>query len=198
MHRTHPHPRQLSHSLPRFPAPEQLHIPCPPTPFLTSVQPWVDFLSTRSVRSLWELTRFVYLSQVTDVKVIRQRPSGQHAGYGFVEFATQYEAQNILNHLNGRPITQHPAVMTRPTPPPPCSHLPEPLCREPAASKDLPKVRGIISMEEHPPAAMPCTPTSQSPCPVPQWEKAGAVWRWQCCPASRIVGGLGDLQRNII
>jgi len=46
---------------------------------------------------------------VTDVKVIRQRPSGQHAGYGFVEFASQYEAQNVLNNFNGRPITQHPS-----------------------------------------------------------------------------------------
>jgi hypothetical protein len=47
-------------------------------------------------------------NQVVDVKVIRQRPSGQHAGYGFVEFGNQYEAQHVLNSVNGMPIPNHP------------------------------------------------------------------------------------------
>lgn len=48
------------------------------------------------------------ISQVIDVKIIRQRPSGQHAGYGFVEFGNQFEAQHMLNACNGMPIPQHP------------------------------------------------------------------------------------------
>jgi hypothetical protein len=47
-------------------------------------------------------------NQVVDVKIIRQRPSGQHAGYGFVEFANQYEAQHVLNSVNGMPIPNSP------------------------------------------------------------------------------------------
>mmetsp|Transcript_20773 Transcript_20773/g.40365 ORF Transcript_20773/g.40365 Transcript_20773/m.40365 type:complete len:355 (+) Transcript_20773:333-1397(+) len=50
--------------------------------------------------------------QVTEVKVIRQRPSGQHAGYGFVEFGSQYEAQHVLNTFNNMHIPQHPSGKT--------------------------------------------------------------------------------------
>jgi len=56
----------------------------------------------------WLQATFSLGVTVTDVKVIRQRPSGQHAGYGFVEFSNQFEAQHVLNTCNGMPIPQHP------------------------------------------------------------------------------------------
>lgn len=56
----------------------------------------------------WLQATFSLGVTVTDVKVIRQRPSGQHAGYGFVEFSNQFEAQHILNTFNNMPISQHP------------------------------------------------------------------------------------------
>lgn len=56
----------------------------------------------------WLHATFSMFGTVVDVKVIRQRPSGQHAGYGFVEFANQYEAQHVLTTLNGLPIPNHP------------------------------------------------------------------------------------------
>jgi RNA recognition motif-containing protein len=86
----------------------------PPRLVLPSVVENCHSLHPNSGCAPRELTRFAETLQVTDVKVIRQRPSGQHAGYGFVEFASQFEAQNVLNNFNGRPITQHPSVMVRP------------------------------------------------------------------------------------
>mmetsp|Transcript_28513 Transcript_28513/g.72163 ORF Transcript_28513/g.72163 Transcript_28513/m.72163 type:complete len:424 (-) Transcript_28513:374-1645(-) len=56
----------------------------------------------------WLHATFSMGGTVTEVKVIRQRPSGQHAGYGFVEFGSQFEAQHVLNTFNGMHIPQHP------------------------------------------------------------------------------------------
>jgi RNA recognition motif-containing protein len=102
----------------------------------------------------------VEILQVTDVKVIRQRPSGQHAGYGFVEFASQFEAQNVLNNFNGRPITQHPSVLIRPNSILPCPYLQPSLGRKHAACRTAAHCRDDYSMEG-PPDGMPCTLTGR-------------------------------------
>jgi hypothetical protein len=38
--------------------------------------------------------------------------AGQPAGYGFVEFATPYEAEQTLLGWNGRPVPNHPTGTT--------------------------------------------------------------------------------------
>lgn len=57
----------------------------------------------------WMWSVFSYGQTVTECKVIRNRTTGQCAGYGFVEFANYYEAEQVINNWNGKPIPNHPA-----------------------------------------------------------------------------------------
>ena len=43
---------------------------------------------------MWQT--FGYGATVTDVKVIRDKATGQISGYGFVEFPSTYEAEQVL------------------------------------------------------------------------------------------------------
>ena len=43
---------------------------------------------------MWQT--FGYGATVTDVKIIREKMTGQLSGYGFVEFPSTYEAEQVL------------------------------------------------------------------------------------------------------
>jgi len=47
---------------------------------------------------------FLFISQPTSVKVIRKKDTGELAGYCFVEFATETEAERVLKLVNATEI----------------------------------------------------------------------------------------------
>jgi RNA recognition motif-containing protein len=57
----------------------------------------------------WMWQTFGYGATVTDVKVIRDKATGKVAGYGFVEFQSTFEAEQVLVGYQGKPIANHPA-----------------------------------------------------------------------------------------
>ena len=58
-------------------------------------------LEGAGVRSFFRVRPYVRGFLFEQCKIIRHRPSGQHAGYGFVEFSTPYEAEQVVSFTGG-------------------------------------------------------------------------------------------------
>lgn len=64
--------------------------------WMGEIEPWMEESSISSL--------FAHMTQVTSVKVIKDKMTGLPAGYGFVEFDTHETAKKVLETLNGTPI----------------------------------------------------------------------------------------------
>mmetsp|Transcript_2866 Transcript_2866/g.4076 ORF Transcript_2866/g.4076 Transcript_2866/m.4076 type:complete len:492 (-) Transcript_2866:354-1829(-) len=56
----------------------------------------------------WMWHTFGYGATVTEVKVVRDKFSGKTSGFGFVEFPTTFDAEQVLIGYQGKPIANHP------------------------------------------------------------------------------------------
>ncbi len=61
---------------------------------------------------------FAAHGQVTSARVIRDRDTGRSRGFGFVEMASDDEARNAINSLNGRDLDGRPVKVNEAKPRP--------------------------------------------------------------------------------
>lgn len=59
---------------------------------------------------------FAAVGQVVSAKVIMDRETGRSKGFGFVEMATEEDAQKAIKELNGKEVSGRPIVVNEARP----------------------------------------------------------------------------------
>ena len=74
------------------------------TLWIGEIESWMEEKFLIKVFSDYGKENFLFLANVKNIKVIRDKVSGAHQGYGFVEFESSEVASYILETFNGGTI----------------------------------------------------------------------------------------------
>jgi len=77
--------------------------------WIGEIEPWMDegFMIKifQVVGTYYTYIVLIYLANVKNIKIIRDKAKATSNGYGFIEFENQEIAKEVLNSLNGKLLT---------------------------------------------------------------------------------------------